>query len=112
MNDVESTNDIIKSTVPVLETNGRAITETFYKLLFANYPELLNIFNHANQRQGKQQAALANAVYAAAAHIDRLHAIMPTVEQIAHKHRALPTPCPRARGRGVGLFFANRENSA
>ncbi|WP_420832378.1 NO-inducible flavohemoprotein [Paenibacillus humicola] len=80
---------VIKSTVPVLETKGTAITKRFYELLFAGHPELLNVFNHANQKQGRQQAALANAVYAAAAHIDRLHEILPAVRQIAHKHRSL-----------------------
>lgn len=85
----KQTIDIIKSTVPVLEVHGKAITTAFYQLLFENHPELLNIFNHANQREGKQQTALANAVYAAAAHIDRLEDILPAVKQIAQKHRAL-----------------------
>ncbi|WP_152392375.1 NO-inducible flavohemoprotein [Paenibacillus guangzhouensis] len=84
-----STIAIIKSTVPVLEVHGTAITKRFYELLFTNHPELLNIFNHANQRQGKQSGALANAVYAAAANIDRLEQIIPVVKQIGHKHRAL-----------------------
>lgn len=85
----EATITTIKSTVPVLEKHGRAITSQFYQSMFASYPELLNLFNHANQKQGKQQAALANAVYAAALHIDRLEAILPAVRQIAHKHRSL-----------------------
>lgn len=85
----KETIDIIKSTVPVLEVHGKAIMTAFYQLLFENHPELLNIFNHANQREGKQQTALANAVYAAAAHIDRLEDILPAVKQIAQKHRAL-----------------------
>lgn len=81
--------EIIKSTVPVLEVHGQTITKTFYQTMFKNHPELLNIFNHANQRQGKQPAALANAVYAAAVHIDRLEEILPVVKGIAQKHRAL-----------------------
>jgi nitric oxide dioxygenase len=85
----QETITIIKSTVPVLEVHGEAITTRFYQLLFANHPELLNIFNHANQKQGRQQRALAGAVYAAAAYIDNLEAIMPVVLQIAHKHRSL-----------------------
>ena len=55
----------IKSTVPVLEIHGLEITKQFYHMLFTKHPELLHIFNHANQKQGKQQEALANAVYAA-----------------------------------------------
>ncbi|MEW9701097.1 NO-inducible flavohemoprotein [Paenibacillus sp. SI8] len=80
---------IIKSTVPVLEVHGTAITKRFYELLFTSHPELLHIFNHANQKQGRQQAALANAVYAAALHIDKLETILPVVKMIAHKHRSL-----------------------
>ncbi|MCU6710850.1 NO-inducible flavohemoprotein [Paenibacillus sp. J5C_2022] len=80
---------IIKSTVPVLKVRGTEITKCFYSRMFARHPELLNIFNHAHQKQGRQQGALANAVYAAAAHIDNLEAILPAVMQIAHKHRSL-----------------------
>ncbi|MFY0544698.1 NO-inducible flavohemoprotein [Brevibacillus sp. H7] len=80
---------VIKSTVPVLQSHGKAITTRFYERMFANHPELLHIFNHANQKQGRQQTALANAVYAAAAHIDNLEAILPAVKLIGHKHRSL-----------------------
>ncbi|UVI32910.1 NO-inducible flavohemoprotein [Paenibacillus spongiae] len=80
---------VIKSTVPVLEVHGTAITKRFYERMFKSHPELLNIFNHANQKQGRQQTALANAVYAAAANIDKLESILPVVKQIAHKHRSL-----------------------
>lgn len=85
----QQTIEIIKSTVPVLQVHGKTITTAFYGMLFENHPELLNIFNHANQRQGKQQTALANAVLAAAANIDQLENILPVVKQIAEKHRAL-----------------------
>jgi nitric oxide dioxygenase len=81
--------EIIKSTVPVLEEHGEKITTRFYQLMFGNHPELLNIFNHANQKQGKQQKALASTVYAAAKYIDNLEAIVPVVKQIGHKHRSL-----------------------
>lgn len=85
----EETIRMIKSTVPVLEIYGTEITKRFYQKLFTNHPELLHLFNHANQKQERQQTALANAVYAAALHIDRLEAILPAVKQIAHKHRSL-----------------------
>lgn len=81
--------DVIKSTVPVLEVHGVAITKTFYSNLFKDNPGLLNIFNHTNQSQGRQQTALANTVYAAAKHIDNLEPIVPVVVQIAHKHVSL-----------------------
>ncbi|GIN63266.1 flavohemoprotein [Robertmurraya siralis] len=85
----QKTIDIIKFTVPVLEVHGVEITTVFYKNLFNEHPELLNIFNHANQNQGRQQTALANAVLAAAQYIDRLEVISPVVRQIAEKHRSL-----------------------
>ncbi|SDW97085.1 NO-inducible flavohemoprotein [Paenibacillus sp. CF384] len=85
----KQTIDIIKSTVPVLEVHGTTITKRFYHLLFTAHPELLHMFNHANQTKGRQQTALANAVYAAALHIDKLEMILPVVKQIAHKHRSL-----------------------
>ncbi|MCM3762489.1 NO-inducible flavohemoprotein [Alkalihalobacillus oceani] len=85
----QKTIEVIKSTVPVLEEHGEKITTHFYQTMFTNHPELLNIFNHANQKKGRQQAALANAVYAAAVHIDQLETILPVVKQIAHKHRSL-----------------------
>ena len=85
----EKTIEIIKSTVPVLEEHGVSITKRFYELLFTNHPELLNVFNHVNQKQGRQQTALANAVLAAAKYIDNLSVILPAVTQIAQKHRSL-----------------------
>lgn len=81
--------EIIKSTVPVLEEHGEKITTRFYELMFGNHPELLNIFNHANQKQGRQQKALSSTVYAAAKYIENLEAILPVVKQIGHKHRSL-----------------------
>lgn len=80
---------IIKSTVPVLEEHGTTITTVFYKNMFDAHPELYNIFNQANQKQGRQQAALANTVYAAAVHIENLEAILPAIVQIANKHVSL-----------------------
>lgn len=85
----EETKKIVKQTVPVLEQYGTEITSVFYKRMFDAHPELLNIFNKTNQKQGKQQTALAQTVLAAAKHIDHLEAIVPNVNQIAHKHRAL-----------------------
>jgi len=81
--------DIVKSTVPILEERGDEITSRFYQMMFENHPELKNIFNQTNQRKGDQSKALANTVYAAAAHIDQLEAILPAVMPIAEKHRSL-----------------------
>lgn len=85
----QKTIDTIVSTVPVLEVKGTEITTVFYRNLFSSHPELLNIFNHANQQRGRQQTALANTILAAAVYIDKLEVIIPAVKQIAHKHRSL-----------------------
>ncbi|MEK4200302.1 NO-inducible flavohemoprotein [Cytobacillus sp. FSL K6-0265] len=85
----QETIKIIKSTIPVLEIHGTAITMHFYKRLFAEHPELLNIFNHANQEKGRQPKALANVLFQAAIHIEHLEKLAPAVATIAHKHRSL-----------------------
>ncbi|UJR30062.1 hypothetical protein I4U23_017607 [Adineta vaga] len=85
----EEQKQIVKSTAPVLRENGKEITSIFYKTLFENHPELLNLFNQTNQKIGTQPLALANTVYFAAENIDNLAVLMPQVRHISHKHRAL-----------------------
>lgn len=85
----KDTIEIIQSTVPVLKEHGEKITKRFYQFMFENHPELKNIFNQTNQRKGDQPKALADTVYAAAAHIENLEAILPHVNSIAHKHTSL-----------------------
>ncbi|WLP95473.1 globin domain-containing protein [Psychrobacter sp. M13] len=80
---------IVKATVPVLEEHGNAITTVFYQNMFANHPELLDIFNETNQKLGRQQTALATTVLAAAKHLEHLEVLLPQVTEIGHKHRAL-----------------------
>lgn len=81
--------EIVKATVPVLEEHGTAITKVFYKNMFIEHPELLDIFNETNQKLGRQQNALASTVLAAAKHIEHLAVLLPQVTGISHKHRAL-----------------------
>ena len=85
----EAQKEIIKSTAPILKEHGKEITSIFYKHIFQAHPELLNLFNHTNQKIGAQPLALANTVYFAAENIDNLGVLMPQVLLIAHKHRAL-----------------------
>lgn len=80
---------IVKATVPALEAHGETITRTFYASMFAAHPELLNIFNPANQQTGKQARSLAASVLAYAAHIDHPEALGGMVGRIAHKHVSL-----------------------
>lgn len=105
----EETRTIIKSTAPVLEEHGVVITTRFYSRMFEEHPELLNIFNHANQAQGRQQTALAKTIYAAAVHIDNLEEIMPAVVQIAHKHVSLGVKPEHYPIVGAHLLLAMKE---
>ncbi|KAK4543306.1 hypothetical protein LTR36_005665 [Oleoguttula mirabilis] len=80
---------IVRSTVPVLQQHGNAITKTFYATLLKEVPDLRNVFNHANQANDHQAQALAGALYAYASHIDDLGALSPAVEKICQKHASL-----------------------
>lgn len=77
---------VIKSTIPLLESAGPALTQHFYQRMFSHNPELKDIFNLAHQRSGGQPLALFNAVAAYAKNIDNLGALAGAVERIAHKH--------------------------
>ncbi|MBN8282199.1 globin domain-containing protein [Zoogloea sp.] len=80
---------LIEATVPVLLANGEAITRHFYGRMFGAHPELKNLFNLGNQATGDQAQALAGAVYAFAAHMDKPAVIGPVLDRIAHKHVSL-----------------------
>ncbi|KAI9900357.1 hypothetical protein N3K66_004619 [Trichothecium roseum] len=81
--------DIVKSTAPVLEQHGAAITTVFYRNLLASHPELKNVFSLRNQETGAQQNALAKSVLAYARHIDQLGRLGSVAERIAQKHCSL-----------------------
>lgn len=80
---------LVKATVPVLQEHGEAITRHFYPLMFREHPEVKAFFNEAHQAGGAQPRALAGAVLAYAAHIDRLDEIAGALPRIIHKHVAL-----------------------
>lgn len=81
--------DIIKATVPLLETGGEALTKHFYGIMLSEFPQVRPLFNQAHQASGDQPRALANGVLMYAKHIDRLDALGPLVGQIVHKHVSL-----------------------
>lgn len=78
--------NIIKSTIPLLESAGPALTQHFYQRMFSHNPELKHIFNMTHQKTGRQSVALFEAIAAYAKHIDNLDALTSAVERIAHKH--------------------------
>ncbi|MBA2779663.1 NO-inducible flavohemoprotein [Billgrantia kenyensis] len=55
---------LIEATAPVVAQHLDAITQRFYPLMFARYPEVASLFNAAHQQSGAQQRALAGAVLA------------------------------------------------
>ncbi|QID19744.1 NO-inducible flavohemoprotein [Nitrogeniibacter mangrovi] len=85
----ERQRDIIKATVPLLETGGETLTTHFYTVMLNEYPQVRPMFNQAHQASGTQQRALANGVLMYARNIDRLEALGPLAAQIVNKHVAL-----------------------
>lgn len=80
---------IVKSTIPALAATGPRLTAHFYDRLFEHNPELKDIFNMNNQRNGDQRQALFDAICAYAVNIEDLAALLPAVERIAQKHTSL-----------------------
>ena len=76
----------VKATIPLLLETGPKLTAHFYDRMFAHNPELKDIFNMSNQRNGDQREALFNAIAAYASNLDNLAALLPAVEKIAQKH--------------------------
>jgi nitric oxide dioxygenase len=81
--------EIVKATVPALREHGETITCTFYGNMFAAHPELYNLFNPANQRDGGQARSLAASVLAYATHIDQPERLGGLVERVSNKHGSL-----------------------
>jgi nitric oxide dioxygenase len=100
---------IVKSTVPLLESGGEALTVHFYNILLAEHPEVRPFFNPAHQANGDQPRALARGVLMYARHIDQLEQLGGLVTQIINKHVSLqidPTHYPVV---GACLLRAIRE---
>lgn len=105
----DSQRAIVKSTVPLLETGGEALTTHFYRIMLAEYPEVRPLFNQAHQASGDQPRALAHSVLMYAKHIDRLEALGDLPAQIVNKHvslQVLPEHYPIV---GACLLRAIRE---
>ena len=85
----EKTISIVKSTAPVLQEGGEALTRHFYERMFRENPEVSSLFNASNQAGGTQQRALAGAICAFAANVDNLEVLGAAVERIAQKHAGL-----------------------
>jgi nitric oxide dioxygenase len=84
----EEQKQILKSTAPMFKEHGTEITSILYKHMFAAHPELLDIFNRTNQKNGTQPFALANTIYLAIENLDNLDVLLPQILLISHKHRS------------------------
>ena len=100
---------IVKSTVPLLETGGEALTTHFYKIMLAEHPEVRPFFNQAHQANGDQPRALANGVLMYARNIDRLEQLGGLVNQIIQKHVSLQIEAAHYPVVGACLLRAIRE---
>ncbi|BFZ64919.1 hypothetical protein YB2330_006072 [Saitoella coloradoensis] len=101
--------DIIKATIPLLETGGEALATRFYKLLLDDHPDLRPLFNSSHQASGRQPRALAGAILAYAKNVDNLTPLKAAIERINNKHVALqilPEHYPKV---GSSLLQAIRE---
>jgi len=100
---------IVKSTIPLLEAGGTKITEHFYHRLFKHNPELKDIFNMSNQKTGRQNSALFDAILAYAKNIDNLTVLKMAVERITQKHTSLHIQPEHYQIVGLHLIETLRE---
>lgn len=101
--------NIIKSTIPLLESAGPALTTHFYERMFSHNPELKDIFNMSHQQTGRQSVALFEAIAAYAKNIDNLAVLASAVERIAHKHTSFNIQPDHYQIVGLHLIETLRE---
>lgn len=85
----ESVRQLVKSTAPLLREHGFALSRHFYADLFAQHPELIPMFNQANQKSECQQQSFSLVMTAWAEHINRPEVLEPVLEIVASKHVSL-----------------------
>jgi nitric oxide dioxygenase len=100
---------IVKSTVPVLETQVNTITQAFYKRLFQNHPQLKGVFNMTHQAKGSQPKALATAIFQYARHIEHPEVLKAAIGMIAEKHVSLNVTPAQYKVVGENLLAAIKE---
>ncbi|MDN3612417.1 NO-inducible flavohemoprotein [Vibrio ostreicida] len=103
---------VVKTTIPLLENAGPALTHHFYQRLFTHNPELKDIFNMTHQKTGRQGVALFEAIAAYAKNIENLEALTSAVERIAHKHTSFNIQADHYQIVGHHLIETLRELAA
>lgn len=76
---------IVRSTAPVLQQHGLAITKRMYERLFVD-PEVKALFHQAAQETGEQPKRLAAAILAFARNVDKLEVLAPAIARMAARH--------------------------
>ncbi|WP_322049510.1 globin domain-containing protein [Paraburkholderia sp. J67] len=76
---------IVKSTAPVIQQHGVAITSRMYERLFVD-PKIKTLFDEAAQQSGEQPRRLAGALLAFASNVDNLDVLTAAIERIAARH--------------------------
>jgi nitric oxide dioxygenase len=83
--------EVVRATAATVAENADAITACFYPRMLGEHPDLLRLFNHANQATGEQSRALAASVVAYAVQLIDPDApsFAHVMQRIAHKHISL-----------------------
>lgn len=79
----------IKKLASAISVNGEIVKEVFIENLQKNAPELLHILYQILQKSGRSNISLIDAVYRATMQIEHIDRFVPSVMQVAHKHRSL-----------------------
>ena len=87
----ESSESVVRATAGVVAEHAEQITARFSPRMFAERPDLLRLFNQANQATGEQSRALAASVVAYAVHLidPQAPSFDHVMTRIAHKHLSL-----------------------
>jgi nitric oxide dioxygenase len=82
---------VVRATASVVAEHAELITRCFYPRMFAERPDLLRVFNQANQATGEQSRALASSVVAYAVQLIDPDApsFAHVLQRIAYKHVTL-----------------------
>ncbi|EGS19252.1 uncharacterized protein CTHT_0058780 [Thermochaetoides thermophila DSM 1495] len=80
---------LVKDTIPALREHGEQITTIFYKTMLRDHPELHNMFNSVNQKNGRQPRALTSVILTFASNINHISELIPKFERMCNKHCSL-----------------------
>ncbi|KAG7140316.1 Flavohemoprotein like [Verticillium longisporum] len=80
---------LVRGSTPALREHGETITSLFYANMLRAHPELHDMFNTANQANGRQPRALTSVILAFAANLNHTAELIPRLERMCNKHCSL-----------------------